>query len=411
MADIYSWDDCVKLVSETNPALLSARAQLQSAEETTLSDRSDYFPQLSGTIGYNYTNSLTVSSGSNVVLNSGGSNGQSTGSYQLTGTATQNIFNGLQDMAKVDQGKAQEEVAQANLETVKAQISYNLKTNFGYLIYAKNEVDLARRIADRRATNLRLVELRFRDGQENKGSVLLYEAYLKDAKYGVTQANDNVTTGKVQLAQALGLSEYLSLEIKGDVPLHPVTARLSDLGALAIKAPAYENAVGQEHSADAGVTLARSNFFPTLGVTAGVGTSGPWFPDNNHWSLGVALTIPIFNGGRDYYATISAIQSRVAAEKTRDDVLHQTNAAIANAYTNYVEAIENVTVCQAYLDADQVRVEIARADYKNGLMSFTDWDLVETDLITREKNLLQAEQTRVTAEATWEQTLGLGVLP
>jgi outer membrane protein len=385
-ADFYSWDDCVKLVSETNPALLS------------------------GTIGYNYTNSLTVSSGSNVVLNNGG-NGQSSGSYQLTGSATQNIFNGLQDMAKIDQGKAQEEVARANLESVKAQISYNLKTNFGYLLYAKREVDLAVRIADRRATNLRLVELRFRDGQENKGSVLLYEAYLKDAKYGVTQAHDNVLSGQVQLAQALGLTDYQSVDVKGDVPLHPLTVKVSELSPLALKSPTYESAVGQEHVADAGVTLARAGFFPTLGVSAGIGTSGPWFPDNNHWSLGVALTIPIFNGGRDYYATASAIQSRVAAEKTRNDVLHQTNAAIANAYTNYVEAIENVSVCQAYLDADQVRVEIARADYKNGLMSFTDWDLVETDLITREKNLLQAEQTRVTAEATWEQALGQGVLP
>lgn len=411
MAETLSWSDCVSLAAQNNPALRAAENNLEASGQTTLSNRSGFFPQVSGSLGYTYTNSSTVSNGTNVIVGGPSSGQQSVGTYTATGTATQNVFNGLQDLAKVQQGKAQEEVALEALKTVKAQVSYNLKTNFGYLLYAKKAVALAEKISERRATNLRLVELRFKDGKENKGSVLLYEAYLKDAKYGETQSRDNVLTGKVQLAQALGVTEFTTVDIKGELPLRDPKINLAELPDLAVKTPSYLSAVGQERVADANVTLARSNFFPTLGVSASVGTTGDWFPNNDHWSLGVALTVPLLNGGRDYYATGAAIQNRSAAEKTRNDVLHQANANIANAYTNYIEAVENVKVCQAYLDADDVRVEIARADYRNGLMTFQDWDLVETDLITREKNLLQAEQTRVTSEAAWEQALGQGVLP
>jgi hypothetical protein len=49
--------------------------------------------------------------------------------------------------------------------------------------------------------------------------------------------------------------------------------------------------------------------------------------------------------------------------------------------------------------------------YNNGLITFTDWDIIENDLILRQKSLLQTERDRVVAEAAWEQVQGLGVIP
>ena len=409
LASTLTWEDCVKLAAENNPALHAAMASVDSSHNQMLSNWSGFFPQTSGSIGYNYTNTSTVQGGSGIIVG-GPQGGNSSGSYTASVTASMNLFNGLADYAKIQQGKANEGIARANLTTVKAQVSYGLKTSFENLDYAQKSVQLAQQIASRREDNLRMVELRFRDGQENKGSVLLYQAYLKDAKYGETQSRDLVETARSQLAQVLGVADDPTLAITGSVPTTEPVAQ-PDFQKLAVRTPAYLQAVDQEQFANAGITVARSGYFPTLGVTGAAGRSGTWFPEINHWSIGVKLTIPIFNGGRDFFGTKAAIATHQASELTLQNTDHQAETSLRQAFHSYAESVEKLEVDRAYLDAAQVRAEIARANYKNGLTSFQDWDLAETDLITREKNILQSELNRVSAEAAWEQAQGRGVIP
>lgn len=123
------------------------------------------------------------------------------------------------------------------------------------------------------------------------------------------------------------------------------------------------------------------------------------------------LAIPIFSGGRDFYGTRAALEQNAASQLTLRDTGHQALSTLQQTRMSYLEAVQLVKVAGAYLDAAKIRAEIARADYKNGLMSFQDWDLSENDLISREKNLLQSQQSRVLAEAAWEQAQGKGVIP
>lgn len=49
---------------------------------------------------------------------------------------------------------------------------------------------------------------------------------------------------------------------------------------------------------------------------------------------------------------------------------------------------------------------IARSQYSNGLISFENWDIIENDLINREKNLLIGKRDLGLAEATYLRNLG-----
>jgi outer membrane protein len=84
---------------------------------------------------------------------------------------------------------------------------------------------------------------------------------------------------------------------------------------------------------------------------------------------------------------------------------------LKQTYASYAESAEKLKVDQAFLDAAFTRAEIARSKYNNGLMSFEDWDRLESDLIQRQKNFLQSQRDRVVAEAAWEQAQGKGVIP
>jgi outer membrane protein TolC len=76
-----------------------------------------------------------------------------------------------------------------------------------------------------------------------------------------------------------------------------------------------------------------------------------------------------------------------------------------------VSDIEAVSVNQSTVAAQQVRSEIGEGQYSNGLISFTDFNLIENDLVTAEKQELLSRRDAVIAEANWEYSQGKGVIP
>lgn len=396
------WEAGVREATAGNPELRAARANLDAAGYNEQGAYSGYLPQLSAGTSYTDTSgSATLPTTTTTGLGS---------SYSASVSLSQNLFSGFQDRARIDQGAANREASEVNLTAAKAKLSQDIKTAFAGLKYAQDNVTLTASIVRRLEENVRLVELRFESGRENKGSFLLTKASLAQARYEHLQAGQALTSGQAQLAKVLGRGEPGELEVRGEVPLsEPDTT--PDFRRLVLQAPDFRQAAAQEKSAVAGVTLARSGFYPNLSLSGSVSRAGSdWFPEAERRSVGVNLTVPLYSGGKDYFATKSAVSSLEVAASNRDSAERQLLVRLKQAYAGYVESTVKLKVDGEFFEAATARAEIARSKYNNGLMSFDDWDRIETDLIQRSKNLLQSQRDRVAAEAAWEQAQGKGVI-
>jgi outer membrane protein len=395
---VLSWETCVQEAAVSNPELRAARASLEAAGYTAKGAYSGYLPQLSAGAGYTDTSGSTASTTSDAT-------------YSTSVSLSQNLFAGFQDRARIAQGAANREVAAASLAAAKAKLSQDLKSAFVGLRYAQDNVVLTENIAHRREENLRLVELRFESGNENKGSYLLTKASLAQARYENLQAQQDLTSAQAQLDRVLGRGETGGLEVRGDIPLLE-PGKAPDFRQLARQVPDYQQAAGQQKSAEAGVTLARSGLYPSLNLSGSVGRTGDnWNSDGTYRSVGLNLNVPLYSGGKDYYATKSAVSNLEAAASNTDSAEHQLVVRLKQTFASYVESVEKLKVDQAFLDAAMTRADIARTKYNNGLMTFENWDIIENDLIQRQKSFLQSQRDRVVAEAAWEQAQGKGVIP
>lgn len=406
-ADTLTWEASVAEAAANNAELRSARSSLDAAGYNVSAARSGYYPQVSAGVGYSDT------SGSSAVPGSAtpGTSTFTGTSYSASLSVNQNLFNGFQDRAKVRQGSANRDVSAESLTLAKARISQALKNAYAGLKYAQDSITLAEKIVARQQENVRLVELRFESGRENKGSVLLTKASLAQARLSQLQAIQARATAQAQLAQALGRSDADDLTVAGDPPTTEPVAQ-PDFQQLALQAPSYLQAVAQEQSADAGVTLARSAYYPSVNLSGSVGRNGAnWFPQDERRTLGLNLNVPLFTGGRDYYTSRSAVANLDAATSAKLTAQRLLLANLKQAYANDVQAVEKLKVDQAFLDAAQVRAEIARSQYSNGLITFSDWNLIENDLIQRQTSYVQSQRDRVAADAAWEQSQGRGVIP
>ncbi len=403
-----SWQDCVELASRNSAALKASAATAEAQRLQQGAALNGFFPQISGNLGWNHSNSQSVITGTTLTSDA----------YTASLTGTQNLFSGFQDLGKFKQARANAKASLAALQTVKAQVSYDLKAAYEGLLYSQEYSKLTLQIIQRRQENLNLVRLRFASGRENQGSVLLSQAYLDQARYDDLQANDLKHMASAQLSRVispgeLDLGDSQPMQLSGNVPTSAPPQPRPEFKSLALGTPDYAQAQALEEAAGASVTVARSAFFPSLNVTGTASKQGDeFFPqDTNRWSIGVNLSIPLFNGGRDLFATRSASAAWASSESSRFNVSRLLLTKLEQAYAAFLESEAKFKVDASFLKASQVRAEIARKKYNNGLLTFEDWDIIESDLITRQKSYLQSKRDRVLSEAAWEQAQGRGVIP
>ncbi len=398
-AETVTWERGVELAKTTNAELKSAESSLQSARYQVKGARSGFLPVVAAKADY------TIDS----------SQDSADKTYNASITATENLFNGFSTSAGIDRAKYSRTASEASLDTVKSKVSYDLKNAFAGLLFSQKSIALTEDIMKRREANLKLVQLRFESGRENLGSLNLSKAYLAQARYDYLQAKNSLDVFQAELARVLGLDDPKNLTVSGSVPVSKPPYednRQIDFKNFIKEIPEYRKALAQEQIAKTDVTLARSDFYPSLNLNQTAGRTGrDGGSSSNSWAIGASLTFPLFNGGKDYYATKSATENYRASVHNTRNTEDSNVTKLKEAYTRYVEAVMKLEVDEAFVTAASSRERIAKAQYNNGLITFTDWDTIENDLINRQKTLLQTQKERVTAEAAWEQAQGRGVIP
>ena len=397
---VLTWEDCVRELATNNPELQAARATLEKSRRDLLAAYGPFLPQI---------NAGASAGKSNTELDTGY---QDSSSYNLNLTASMDLFAGFHDAAALGQQRALLAAAEMNFQLTRAALSYNLTQSFAKYLYAHELIKLADAIAARRKENVSLVELRFEAGRENKGSFLRSKAYYHQALFDVTQARRDIKVAQQQMAAAMGRLDAGGLVITGrwdiGAPGEP-----PDYQELSAQTPDYRQAAAQVQSAREGVRIAASDFYPQWSVAGMVGRQDDdsLIPNNDQWSVGTTISYPLFAGGRSYHLLRGAQATRRAAESKLANTGNLMAATLEEKFAAWQSAAERTEVQAEFLAAAEVRSEIARSQYQNGLLSFEDWDLIENDLIDKQKAMLASQRDAVLARATWEKARGLSVLP
>lgn len=394
-----TWPDVLELARKNNVDLQAAQQSLNAAEDQKLSARSPFFPRLFGIALANQ---------------SGGDNLAFIRTYGIELDLVQNLFSGFSDYYKASALNASASLARANYFSTLASVSADLKQNYTVALFYQRYKKLTENIINRRQDNLKNVEMRFWGGRENKGSVSLSESYVEQAIYEDIQAKHNFELALNHIKNILGfaINEEISLDIKtAPPPISLSNLPMNQFEQLALRHPDYLSALEQEKSAEANYHLAKSQFYPSLDFNAKYGHyDDTFFPEPTRWSAGFTLTVPLFDGMRDYYLTKSNFSKYQAAVLQSRLKKAQLTLNLQQTYQDLLEAIQKEKVDLKFKQAAETRAEIARSKYRNGLLDFDAWDLIENDLILRQKNSLISQKDRLIKETLWEQAQGVGVL-
>lgn len=407
----WNWESISERAKTENMALKTAREQLVSTEYSQKAALKGFLPTLRGNISAMRTGSERPSA---IVTNGQIVNSTSSVLNDTVVTSlnfSQNLFSGLKDWSRYSQAKWQTQNKYWSLVKTKSEVSYSLKEAFSGLLYAQEYSELTREIISRRESNYQIVKVRFESGRENKGSVLLAQAYLDQAKLDSIIAADNLSVARKQLFSLINKDAFEEYRVEGEPPLLTMNLSDEDLKEVALNTPDYHQAFSMEKSSEEEVRALRSAFIPSLDFSASISRNSQFFfPDENNqrWTLGLNLSIPIFDGLSDYSTLKGAVSNKYAAEATKRNTYLTLIPSIRQALNLARQSDVKLRVDSRFREASQTRAEIARAKYNNGLLTFEDWDIIESELINRQISYLQSKRDRIVKYAAFEKSIGKG---
>jgi outer membrane protein TolC len=382
-----SFNQCIEQSYLHNSEILAAMANLENSESKVLVTRASFLPTLKANLNYDHTNYST---------------------YTTSLIASHNLFSGMSDWNKYQLAQTQNEASQLSFLSTLSKVSFDLKKAYASLFYAQNLIVLLEDVVKRRNENLKLVELRFSSGRENKGSLLLSKAYLAQSELELMQAKNALSYYGQDLNRVLGFNEPQDITLKDDLTTPNISSKKLLLSAH--QTLTFKLANKNFEAANFELKESRSGFFPSLSITGTQSKSSREFNQGNtERSLGINLSIPLFNGGADFYQIQSATANLKNKYEIKENTLREVSTQIDQAHSLALESQKKIEVNSLFVEASKVRSKIAKEQYNNGLISFSDWDLVENEYINYQKNLLLSKKDAAINFANLENIKGEGV--
>lgn len=381
--------EAIQEASLRNADLAAAQATVAAAQAAVGSARSDFFPTISGDLD------VTRSRGT-------------TEQYSASVRGSQSLFEGFGTYYSTRRQRAILEATRATLALTKADVVADTKIAFARMLFAQEFIGLTTRISERRKDNLRLVELRYNAGRENRGAFLRNRALWKSAEFDVAQAKRALRAAQREIAVALGRDAFDVLTVTGTFTTPATPNALGDLRQVAMETPEVRRAQASLESDRAAVGVTRSGWWPSLSGSAAAFRQGPdFFPNQSSgWTASASLSYTIFSGWRTVYDVAGAKANVTEGTELLRSTLLTKTFALENSLAAFENASERIGVQESFVEAGEMRAEIARAQYSSGLLNYQDWDIIENDLIDSHRQRLTAYRDAAIAEAQWGFTLG-----
>ncbi|MNL36442.1 Toluene efflux pump outer membrane protein TtgI precursor [compost metagenome] len=154
---------------------------------------------------------------------------------------------------------------------------------------------------------------------------------------------------------------------------------------------AEQNLIG----ANAQIGVAKSYYFPSISLFAGIGTDSSDIDQlfkgaSETWSYGLNLTMPIFNAGKIGYLVEASTARQQQALATYQKSIQIAFTEVRDALKAYEKQGEIVESKTAEVTALQRNVTLAKLRYNNGQSPYLE-------VLDAERRLFQADLSRVTA--------------
>ncbi len=366
-------DQAVSMALERNHEVLRAREKLTSLDGRVQEVKSQVYPQVGLEAGYvrRYDESVLDMFGGFIQP-------EVTNGYSLKTTLDQILFSWGRVSTAVEIARISRRQANQDLASVERRVKLQVHQAFYDLLLARTLVDVAEETLRQRQRHLEVARQRFEAGVVNEYEVIRARVDVANARTPVVQARNAVRQAVSRLNNLLARPQAAPIEAVGDleyVPAGPLT--LDEVVRRATEQrPELASLALARDMAEKNIRIARAEDKPSVGLRAEYGFATQEFenlnPNREVWSVGVQLTLPLFDG----WSTRGKV---VQAESQLRDLQIATNQLREAIALEAKIALDDLRVAEEIIQASSLNIEQARkaldlaeASYRYGVGTALD---------------------------------------
>jgi len=340
-----SLDECIAIALEAQPAIQATLYDYAAARAHVRVAFAPLLPQLSGSVTATRSSATvptTLAAGRTVTVQV---SRQPADTFLAQVQLSQLLFDFGKTLAATQVARKLAEVSAEGVELQRQLIALTVKEAYTNILLAQRLIRVQEQAVERAELNLSSAKGFYDVGTQPLSTVVRAEVDVANAKVDLINARNALRTARVALNTAMAVDASTQTEIKDNLEYEPTTMDRAALRAEALsQSPEYRQAKLQSSAAAAGVQVAARNFLPDVSGTGSYG--GSQLELNPGWSLGLAFTWNIFDGGN----LIAALDEAKA------------NHGAANARVKVAEltVIQNLEQAEIAVEAAQERIQAAR---------------------------------------------------
>ncbi|MCB0753975.1 MAG: TolC family protein [Flavobacteriales bacterium] len=406
----WTLERCISYAIENNIQLKQSSLQVESASYDKTQSLAQMFPNLNASTGFNTNFGRNIDPGTNQFVNEQ----VNSNNFRVGSNAT--LFNGLRLLNTFKKSQLDLIAAEYDMQGLSNDISMNVATAFMQVMFNEELLYVAQEQVDVTTEQLARTEKLVKAGSLPEGNLFDVEAQLASSELQVINAENALSAAVLALKQMLNLPASESFRIKRpevEIPLDGLSGKT--VGTVYDHAlnnwPQIKSRETNLESARKSEQIAFATYTPTLSANASVSTFyssafqefnqqtfeftdvsyGDQLDRNLSESVGLSLSIPIFNGLSSRTSVKKARLGRINAELQLQDQKNQLYSSVQQAYNDATAAKRQFDASDKSVKATERAFEYAEQRYGVGLMNSLEFNTASNNLARVKSELLRAK--------------------
>lgn len=383
-----------ELAKQNDPQFRSAKAQLESAYQSVKITRGNFLPDVGLTASY------TENDTDNVANPDGG-----TTYYSIN--LTQPIYRS-ENNASHSQNKNYVLQAEADYATSEQDLIVRVATQYFAVLGAQDNFEFSQAELRANARQLEQTKQRF-----EVGLVAITDVHEAQARYDLSVANnieaENTLNNEIEAMRAI-TGKYINnfTSLKTETPLAPPEP--DDIEHWTKQALEQNKFLeSSEHFVEQsrdGVDVQKAAHKPKLDFTASTSRSDSDNGTFDTTSMGVQLTMNIFNGGSTSARVRQAEHTLTQAVESLEKARRDTQRNVRNAFLGVQAAVSQVKALKQAVVSSQSRLKASEAGYEVGTRTTVDVLDARRELFDSQRRYSRARYDYILRKLSLEQTVG-----
>lgn len=407
----WTLQECIDYAMANNITLKKSQLQKESATEDLKGAKAALLPSLSAStnqsLGYQPWRDAGIATVSNGTLNTKVDKTSYNGSYSVSGQWT--VWNGGRNTNTVKLDKIAEQEAELSSQETANSIQQRIAQIYAQILYLDESV----RVNEQTLETAKKNEERGREmvsvGKMSKADLSQLTSQRASDEYNIVEVKTQLMNYKLQLKQLLEITDETKFDVV--IPVIDDERILSEIPSLQsvyekalISRPEIERLQLAIKSSDVSLNIAKAGWMPSISLTGGVTTStnsltstgwGSQMKSNVNTSLGVGVSVPIFDGRSTKTAVNKAKISQLQAQLNLLDQQKTLYSDLQQYWLNATANQQKYKAALASVESAQHTYELLSEQFRLGLKNIVELMAGKDNLLSAQQNQLQSKYLTV----------------